>query len=555
VRQRREEFVLAAVRLAQRFFHAPPLGDVDHRPDPAIDPVPGVLQRHSPTPEPAIDAVVTTVAHFRLEGRTAPRRFDPALGKRGAIVRMDHRFPPRRVQCVDRQAAVFHPALVGILDPPRGVADPDEIRGRFAERAVQRLTPAQLFLGALALGDVDADADQRRVREADVRPGGVDVSAVARAHADIHPSLPARLHELRDLLAVGRVRIAGFHERLAGHVLQRPADHALELPVQAQDLRIRLVDRDHHRNAVDDGLQQLPLARQGILDLLSLRDVLDQSVVACDRAIGLDIRDVFGLHVARHTILVRKGGFEMDSMTRERRFHMWADPFERGFAQHFPHMAALKLFVARSEPVLIGSVVEPIAPGSVHVADERRHGVGHQAQLLRQLCSVALGLLARSDVRERSHPADDRSVGADIGRVTDAHRPRPERRQIEIRFVFHSGFPPQRAFDVGADRAEGFFANHFFERTADDFIQRFSHHAGIGPVRRQEPEFSTAAGQTDVGCLHHASEFNAFRGQRLDRVVCSPGGSSPGTMRQANNAQCDQDIERQVHPHRRAGTG
>ena len=81
------------------------------------------------------------------------------------------------------------------------------------------------------------------------------------------------LHEAAHLLAVGRVRVARDHEVEVPRLLRGPAERALELAVEAEHPGARLVERDHHRDAVHHGLQELALARQRDLGPLALGDV------------------------------------------------------------------------------------------------------------------------------------------------------------------------------------------------------------------------------------------------------------------------------------------
>ena len=123
---------------------------------------------------------------------------------------------------------------------------------------------------------VDADADASVIGEANVRPRRLDETAVVGAHANVHPAAEG-VHEGPHRLPVVGVGIAGLHDREAAGVVGRPAGEPLELAVEQQQVHLRVVEGDHHRDAVEDRLQRLALAPQRLGGKVVVGDVADRA--------------------------------------------------------------------------------------------------------------------------------------------------------------------------------------------------------------------------------------------------------------------------------------
>lgn len=123
---------------------------------------------------------------------------------------------------------------------------------------------------------VDADAHPPVIGEPNVRPRGVDEAAVTGAHANVHPAAEG-VHEGPHPLPAVRVGVARLHDGEAAGVVGRPAGEPLELAVEEEQVHLRVVEGDHHRDAVEDRLQRLALAHESLGGVVVVGDVADRS--------------------------------------------------------------------------------------------------------------------------------------------------------------------------------------------------------------------------------------------------------------------------------------
>jgi hypothetical protein len=91
-----------------------------------------------------------------------------------------------------------------------------------------------------------------------------------RLHTDVYPSVPAFVHEAGDFGSIIGIRIALLHEGYARGLFLRPAGDLFESSVEADQPGIGLEDRDHGRNAIDDGLEELSLSLQALIAAAAL---------------------------------------------------------------------------------------------------------------------------------------------------------------------------------------------------------------------------------------------------------------------------------------------
>lgn len=253
--------------LPQRLLRAPLVVDVGADAGPFDDPTRCVAHRRRAAAKPAVGPIIPAQTRLEIVRMLALRAH--ALLPRGhhplAIVRVIKREPVLAEGAARRRSGVLVPHPVQVVIHPARVRFPDDVRHALGEAAKARLALAQRVFRALALADVEPDADVHVLREAQVRPSALDDRARLRRHPEIPPTRLRRRHERAHLRAVIGIGIAAREQVGLGRFFAGPTGQALELPVNPQDPSARLPDGDHHRNAVEDLLQQgHPVRRESI---------------------------------------------------------------------------------------------------------------------------------------------------------------------------------------------------------------------------------------------------------------------------------------------------
>jgi hypothetical protein len=154
------------------------------------------------------------------------------------------------------------------------------------------------------LGDVAPQADDRAIRQPQVRPRGVARAAVARMHHPLAPLAGNRcLDERTNARAERRIRKEMLEDWLRRTLGAWPSGHALPLGVREQRLAIGTVERDHRRDVLEDSLEELGLLLPLLLGDATLRDVMRVHDDAAHRLV-VDQVVADGVEDARRPVLV-----------------------------------------------------------------------------------------------------------------------------------------------------------------------------------------------------------------------------------------------------------
>ena len=155
VRQRRQELILAPVRLAQRIFGMFQAADIQVDAGPASDLAVVVANRHALGQYRVILAVGPAHAVVSIPVAAAANAFAPRFGGCRQVIRMQHLHPSGARALLLRQPEQAQELLAGIGVAALRIANPYAVVDRLADRAIQLLALAQCLLGQLLGGHVD----------------------------------------------------------------------------------------------------------------------------------------------------------------------------------------------------------------------------------------------------------------------------------------------------------------------------------------------------------------------------------------------------------------